>query len=397
MLDSLGQALTGLRVLDLSRVLAGPFCTQTLADLGAEVIKIEDPAGGDETRGWGVPYLSGLSDYFLACNRNKKSLALDLKKPEGLALLKQLVIRSDILIENFRADSRARLGLGAADLHVLNPRLIIATVSGFGPDDPKHRPGYDYVIQGMSGMMAMNGPAAGEPYKFGVAIADILTGIYASTGILAALHAREKSGEGYSFDISLLDCAVAAQANVVQSFLCSGRQPKKQGHAHLQIVPYQLFAAVDGFLILAVGNDNQWQRFCAATNADELASDSRFQTNRSRVENREILVPLIAARIRTQPLKHWQDRLETAGIPHGPVWTFEDLFQSSEAKRSQLRIKARSASGATLDLVRSPLRRDQDTARLPPTLGEHSDEILRDALGLDSEAIARLRAAGVVI
>ncbi len=306
MLGSLGKALTGLRVLDLSRVLAGPFCTQILGDLGADVIKVEDPSGGDETRSWGTPYLSGLSDYFLACNRNKKSLALDLKKPEGPALLKQLISRSDVLIENFRADSRTRLGLGATDLHALNPQLVIATISGFGPDDPKHRPGYDYVIQGMSGMMAMNGPAAGDPYKFGVAIADILTGLYASTGILAALHARQKSGEGYAFDVSLLDCAVAAQANVVQSFLCSGRQPKKQGHAHLQIVPYQLFAAADGFLILAIGNDKQWRRFCIAANTDDLASDSRFRTNRSRVENREVLVPLIAARIKAKPLSYWQ-------------------------------------------------------------------------------------------
>jgi crotonobetainyl-CoA:carnitine CoA-transferase CaiB-like acyl-CoA transferase len=395
--SSLAGSLKDVRVLDLSRVLAGPYCTQILADLGAEVIKVEHPADGDETRGWGPPFASGgLSAYFLACNRNKSSLALDLKHPEGKKLLHDLVRRSDVVVENFRADSRASLGLAATDLHALNPRAVVCSISGFGVDDPARRPGYDYVIQAMSGLMAMNGPADGEPHKFGVAIADIVTGLYASTAILAALHGRQSSGHGYAIDVALLDCAVAAQANVVQAFLCTGKEPRRQGHGHLQIVPYQMFAAADGPLVLAVGNDRQWRAFCAAAEASDLAAEAKYATNAGRVSARAELVPRVAALVATRTVEDWRRRLGAAKVPHGPVWGFDALFAGDDAKRLGLKISARTPNGESVDLVRSPLLREQQTASMPPALGEHSERVLRDVLGISDAEMVKLRASGVV-
>src|SRR5258708_33257598 len=264
-LATMTSPLANLRVLDASRVLAGPFCGQMLGDLGAEVIKLERPGGGDETRGWGPPFVGDLSAYFLSCNRNKRAFTLDLSKPEGVDIFHQLIRRCDILLQNFKSSSADRLGLNPHKLLEVNPRLIACSISGFGRTGPmRDVPGYDFAIQALSGLMSITGPVEGPPCKVGVAVTDILTGLYAAVAVLACLNARATSGHGYAIDLALLDCAVAAQVNLVQAYLTSGRVPPRQGNAHLQIVPYQAFATADDWLVLAVGNDAQWQRFCAA-------------------------------------------------------------------------------------------------------------------------------------
>src|SRR5262245_45791635 len=286
--------LADVRVLDASRVLAGPLCGQILGDLGAEVLKVERPGGGDDTRAWGPPFADGLSAYFLSCNRNKRGLALDLSRPEGLRLFHELVRRSDILLENFRAASADKLGLSPAKLLAVNPRLIVCSISGFGRTGPlSELPGYDFAVQALSGLMSITGPVEGPPFKVGVAATDVLTGLYAASAVLACLHARERSGHGYAIDLALLDCAVAAQVNLVQAYLTSGAVPPRQGNAHLQIVPSPAFATADDWLVLAVGNDGQWQRFCQAAGRPDLAADARFTTNTLRVQNRDVLVPLV--------------------------------------------------------------------------------------------------------
>src|SRR5438552_15427154 len=309
--------LHGIRVLDASRVLAGPFCGQVLGDLGAEVIKVERPGVGDETRSWGPPFAGDLSAYYLSCNRNKRGITLDLAHAEGLSIFHDLVRRSDVLLENFKAASAEKLGLSPEKLLEINPRLVVCSISGFGRTGPwSDLPGYEFAIQALSGLMSITGPAEGPPSKVGVAVTDVLTGLYAAVAILACLRAREQSGHGYSIDLALLDCAVAAQVNVAEAFLTSGQVPPRQGNAHLQIVPYQLFATADGWLVLAVGNDGQWQRFCAAAAPNDLAADPRFLTNTQRVENRTVLVPLVEQIMQRQTTTVWQERLRAAEVPH---------------------------------------------------------------------------------
>src|SRR5437868_1988782 len=301
-MDDASPPLNGVRVLDASRILAGPFCGQLLGDLGAEVIKVERPGQGDDTREWGPPWLGPLSAYYLSCNRNKRAISLDLSQPEGVALLHDLARHSDILLENFRADSAVKLGLDPARLHQVNPRLIICSISGFGRTGPmRELAGYDYAVQALSGLMSITGPAGGPPSKVGVAVTDILTGLYAATAVLACLHARRQTGHGYAIDLALLDCAVAAQVNVAQAFLTSGEIPPRQGNAHLQIVPYQLFATADGWMVLAVGNDGQWRHFCAGAADPDLSRDERFATNSQRVERRGELVPRVEAILKRLP------------------------------------------------------------------------------------------------
>ena len=287
--------LASIRVLDAARVLAGPFCGQLLADLGANVVKLERPGTGDDTRGWGPPYVPGFNDlsaYFLSCNRGKRSLTLDIADPDGNAVFHRLLAKSDVLIENFRSDSAEKLGLTPELLLSRHPRLVVCSISGFGRTGPlREAPGYDFAIQAMSGLMSITGPAEGPPCKVGVAVADVLTGLYAATAILACLHARDRSGHGYAIDLGLLDCALAAQVNVAQAYLTRGVVPQRQGNSHLQIVPYQLFETADGYLVLNVGNDSQWQAFCTAAGTAELGSDPRFAANRQRVEHREEVLP----------------------------------------------------------------------------------------------------------
>lgn len=384
--DALRGSLAGVRVLDASRVLAGPFCGQMLADLGAEVIKIEDPKSGDETRGWGPPFdAAGMSAYFMACNRGKKSVALDLTRAVERDVFLRLTAKSDILIENFKASSAKKLGITANDLHAVNPRLIICRISGFGAG-PLYGglAGYDFVVQGLSGMMAATGPQAGPPHKFGVAIADIASGLYTGVAALAALHARQTSGHGYAVDVALIDCAVAAMANVAQAYLTSGKVPQRQGNAHLQIVPYQLFQTADSWLVLAVGNDTQWQKFCAAAGGDAgtLGQDPRFLRNQDRVANRAVLVPLVEAVMRSHTTAAWQKVLDGAGVPCGPVWDFAGLFASDLAAERGLKVTVKRPDGTPVTLVRSPLVRDLAGAAAPPPLGSDTEAVLRDVLGL---------------
>ncbi len=392
--------LAGVRVLDASRVLAGPLCGMILGDLGAEVIKVERPGSGDETRAWGPPFLGPLSAYYLSCNRNKKAITLDLAQPEGLKLFLDLVRRSDILLENFLPSSLNKLGLTPARLHEVNPRLIIGSISGFGRTGPlAEAPGYDFAIQAMSGLMSITGPVEGPPFKVGVAIADVVTGLYTAIAVLACLHARATSGHGYVIDLALLDCALAAQVNVAQAYLTSGQVPPRQGNAHLQIVPYQLFATADGYLVLAVGNDGQWQRFCRATGRTDLAADPRFATNTQRVENREALIPLLVPLLRERTTSAWEKLLEQAEVPHSAVFDYQQLFDHPQAQARGLSIQVRDPQGRPVDLVNSPFRitgSSLPAPQMPPALGEHTAEVLRDLLGLDEATVAALRTRKVI-
>jgi crotonobetainyl-CoA:carnitine CoA-transferase CaiB-like acyl-CoA transferase len=392
--------LAGVRVLDASRVLAGPFCGQVLGDLGAEVIKVERPGGGDETRTWGPPFTGELSAYFLSCNRNKRGLTLDLAQPAGRELFYDLARRSDVVLENFRADSADKLGIGPTQLLAVQPRLVVCSISGFGRTGVwRDRPGYDFAVQALSGLMAITGPVAGPPCKVGVAVTDVLTGLYAAVAILAGLQARQRSGHGYAIDLALLDCAVAAQVNVVQAYLTGGQVPARQGNAHLQIVPYQLFATADGWLVLAVGNDGQFQRFCRAAGAADLAQDARFATNPLRVEHRDELVPRVEALLRIRTTADWEKLLTEAEVPHAPVWTYADLFAHPQAAARGLRVQVRNPQGQVVDLVGSPFRFLGETLpepTAPPGLAQHTEEILRNVLGLDAERIVHLRQQGVI-
>lgn len=391
--------LAGLRVLDASRVLAGPFCGQVLGDLGAEVIKVERPGSGDETRGWGPPFLGPLSAYYLSCNRNKRGLTLDLSRPEGVEVLHALARKSDVLLENFRAASAAHLGLAPETLLGINPRLVICSISGYGRTGPmSDLPGYDFAVQALSGLMSITGPVEGPPFKVGVAVTDVVTGLYAGVAVLACLRAREQSGHGYHIDLALLDCAVAAQVNVAQAYLTSEMLPARQGNAHLQIVPYQLFATADGWLVLAVGNDGQWQHFCRAAGREDLAADARFVTNTQRVQHRATLVPMVEETMRRVPTVVWEQRLKEAGVPHAPVWTYSEVFDSDQAAARGLKVTVRDPNGRNVDLLGSPFHIGGAAPPLPtppPRLGQDTDAVLAE-LGLDAEHIARLRHEGIV-
>jgi len=392
--------LAGVRVLDSSRVLAGPFCGQLLGDLGADVIKVERPGSGDETRAWGPPFAGDYSAYYLSCNRNKRGVTLDLSQADGLQLFYELTKRSDVLVENFRADSAAKLGLSPSKLLEVNPRLIVCSISGFGRTGPlRELPGYDFAIQALRGLMSITGPVEGPPCKAGVAVTDVLTGLYAATAVLACLHARRRSGHGYAIDLALLDSAVAAQVNVAQAYLTSGTVPGRQGNAHLQIVPYQLFATADGWLVLAVGNDGQWRHFCAAADEPELGRDERYATNAQRVRERGELVPRVEAAMKRHTTPEWQERLTKAGVPHAPVWNYAELFAHPQAAARGLRVTVHDPQGRPVDLVGTPFQIagiEPPAATMPPKLGEHTDAVLTELLGLDPARLAELRGRGVV-
>jgi crotonobetainyl-CoA:carnitine CoA-transferase CaiB-like acyl-CoA transferase len=395
--------LHGVRVLDASRVLAGPFCGQILGDLGADVIKVERPGQGDETRTWGPPWLDAappLSAYYLSCNRNKRGITLDLAAPDGVTVFQDLVRKSDVLLENFRAGSADKLGLSPEKLLAVNSRLVVCSISGFGRTGPlADLPGYDFAIQALSGWMSITGPVAGPPCKAGVAVTDVLTGLYAAVAVLACLNARHTSGHGYAVDLALLDCALASQVNMAQAYLTSGKVPARQGNAHLQIVPYQLFQTADSWIVLAVGNDGQFRRFCEAAGVSELASDPRYATNAGRVEHRGELVPRLESLMRTRTTADWRDALVKAEVPHAPVRDYAALFADPQTAARQMRVAVRDPQGRPVDLVGTPFHvggAELPAASMPPTLGQHTDEVLRDVLGLDTERIAALRRAGVV-
>ncbi|MCI0701215.1 MAG: CoA transferase [Planctomycetia bacterium] len=395
--------LSGVRVLEAARVLAGPFCGQLLADLGADVIKLERPGQGDDTRGWGPPDVPGFNDlsaYFLSCNRGKRSLTLDIAKPEGSELFSRLLAKSDVLIENFRTDSAEKLGLTPDALLAKHPRLIACSISGFGRTGPmKDAPGYDFAIQALSGLMNITGPPEGPPYKTGVALADILTGLYASNTILAALVARNRTGHGYAIDLALTDCALAAQVNVAQAYLTSGKLPQRQGNAHLQIVPYQLFATADSWLVLNVGNDGQWRAFCSAAGANDLGSDPRFATNRQRVELRTELVPKVEAIMKQFTTAEWEKRLSAANVPHAVVRNYADVFADPQTLARGMKLTVRDPAGNPVDLVGNPVflhGAPVAEPTMPPRLGEQTSRVLEELLGLDADSVKKLREQGVV-
>jgi crotonobetainyl-CoA:carnitine CoA-transferase CaiB-like acyl-CoA transferase len=400
--------LKGVRVFDMSRILAGPSATQILGDMGAEVIKVEKPGAGDDTRKWGPPYLKDSagndtteSSYYLSANRNKKSLTLDFTQPEGLALAKKLLATCDVFFENYKAGSLDKYGLGYDQLKKEFPRLIYCSLTGFGHDGPyKELSGYDFLIQGMSGVMSLNGPPDGDPYKMPVAFSDIMTGQYALAGILAALYAREKTGKGQFIDIALLDSQVAALSNVAQYYLTGGKVPQRIGNAHLSIVPYEVFKASDGFIILAVGNDKQYQDFCTFAGTPELITDARFAENKNRVKNRTILIPLIRDIIAKQSMAYWISGLEKKGVPCGPVNTLDKVFADPQVKARGMTIKMPHPAGADpVTLIANPLKFSETPVsyrHAPPMLGAHTEEILKKELLLNDNDIAALRQKGVI-
>jgi crotonobetainyl-CoA:carnitine CoA-transferase CaiB-like acyl-CoA transferase len=396
------KPLQGLKVLDLSRVLAGPWCTQLLADLGAEVTKVERPGSGDDTRHWGPPWHGEgekrVAAYFLSCNRGKKSAAIDFSRPEGAALVGKLAQSADVLVENFRAGGLEKFGLDAGTLRAANPRLIYASITGFGQDGPyADRAGYDFIIQGMGGMMSVTGLPDGEPgggpMRAGVAIADLFTGLYTCVAVLAALHRREKTGEGAHIDMALFDTQLAVMANQASNALVSGKDPPRQGNTHPNIVPYQPFQAADRPIIVAVGNDRQFARLAELCGHPEWAADERFASNAARVANRAEIVRLVGDCIRARPATEWQEKLEAAGIPSGPI---NSVSQALFDVQAQHRGMVRTTAG--VPLVGSPVHVDgarADSDLPPPALGEHTAEIL-SGLGLEPQELERLRSEGVV-
>lgn len=404
------QSLAGVRVLDLSRVLAGPWCTQTLADLGADVIKIERPGHGDDTRGWGPPFLrdregreTAESSYYLCANRNKRSLAVDIASPAGQALIRRLARDCDVVVENFKVGDMARYGLDAESLRTADPRLIYCSITGYGQHGPyARRPGYDFAVQGLGGLMSVTGerdglPGAG-PQKVGVAVADLFTGMYATVAILAALRHRDATGEGQVIDMALLDAQVAMLANLGSQYLVGGSVPKRMGNGHPSIVPYQAFEAADGHVILAVGNDAQFARFCVIAEHPEWRDDPRFARNADRVRNRETLVPLIASVMRNRPRGDWLAALETAGIPCSPVNAIDEVFADPQVRARGLQVAIDHPEQDALPMVASPLRLSATPVRYrsaPPMLGQHTDEVLRE-FGWSPREIDDLRERGVI-
>ena len=397
--DNVGP-LHGLRVLDCSRVLAGPYATMVLGDLGADVLKVEHPVGGDETRAWGPPEVGGESAYYLSINRNKRSLALDLKQPAGRETLRRLALASDVLVENFRRGTMAQWGLDYAGLAAQQPRLVYCTISGYGPLGPRAaQPGYDFALQAASGLMSITGVPDGEPAKLGVAIVDLLTGLLAANAILAALVGRATTGRGAHLEVSLLESALAALINVGQNYLVTGAPPARYGNAHPNIVPYQLFAAADGWLAVAVGNDRQFADLCRVLAQPVWAADPRFATNPARVRHRAVLVPLLAERFLARPVAWWVAALEAAGVPVGPVQTVAEALADPQARALGIVREVDHPTAGRLRLVGSPIHLNgaaPPIRRPPPLLGQHSAEILSEVLGLPPAEIAALQAAGII-
>lgn len=408
--------LSHLNVLDLSRVLAGPWCGQQLADLGANVIKVERPndasghGGGDDTRTWGPPFLkdgagqdTAEAAYYLAANRGKQSITLDISAPAGQEVVKRLAARSDIVIENYKVGQLKKYGLDYAALRAVNPRLIYCSITGFGQTGPyAHRPGYDYIIQGIGGLMSITGERddlpGGGPQKVGVAVADLMTGMYSTVGILAALAHREKTGEGQYIDMALLDVQVAMLANMNMNYLTSGTAPVRAGNAHQNLVPYQVFECADGHVIIAAGNDGQYQRFCAVGGQPELASDERFAINPQRVRNRDVLIPLLAAMVKRKTKNAWIAELEAANVPCGPINTLKDAFENEQVVARRMRFDLPHPTGGTVPMVRNPIQYSATQLEYhmpPPTLGQHTREVL-EQLGYAESEIAQLKSKGIL-
>lgn len=392
-------ALQNITILDLTRVLAGPYCTMTLGDLGAEVIKIESSLSMDDTRAWGPPNVGGESAYYLCTNRNKRAMTLNLKSDEGKEIFKKLVSRSDVVVQNFKTGTLSKLGLGYEVMKEINPRIILASITGFGQNGPyKNEPGYDYIIQAMAGLMSITGEESSGPMKVGVAIADVLTGLYTTIGILAALQERDYSGYGQEIDISLFDSQIAALVNVASNYLISGKIPQQLGNQHPNIVPYQVFPTEDQNMVVAVGNDGQFQRFASILGMPELAKDERFATNPKRVENREELIPLICSRMKQKPSKEWRRLLVEAGIPNGPINNMQELFDDPQVEARKMVVEMAHPTAETIKLVGSPLKLSRtpvEMRRHPPLYGEHTKQLLME-LGYTEQQIVEIKSKQII-
>ena len=404
-------ALSHLRVLDLSRVLAGPWCSQNLADMGAEVIKVERPGAGDDTRGWGPPWVQGAqgeagpdSTYYAAANRGKKSITVDISRAEGQELVRGLAAVSDVVIENYKIGDLKRYGLDYASLAQANPGLVYCSITGYGQDGPSaHKPGYDFVFQAMGGLMSITGERddlpGGGPQKAGIAIADVMTGMYATIAILSALQHRSGSGKGQYIDMALLDCIVALGGNQVTGYLASGKVPGRFGNAHASLVPYQVFAVADGEIVVAVGNDGQWQQYCAAIERPDLAADPRWAKVTGRITGRQDLVPELARTMLARGRGEWLARLEARGVPCGPINNYQQVFEDPQVAHRRLRVDLQRPDGSTVSTIASPLRLQGTPPvydRAPPGLGESTDAVLGKLLGLGAEEIARHRANRII-
>jgi crotonobetainyl-CoA:carnitine CoA-transferase CaiB-like acyl-CoA transferase len=405
------RPLSHIRVLDLTRVLAGPWAAQNLADLGAEVIKIERPGTGDDTRAWGPPWWrdrdgreTGESAYFLSVNRGKKSVTLDISRPEGQRIARELAAKSDVLIENYKVGTLERYGLGYEDIRAIHPGIIYCSLTGYGQDGPlASRPGYDFVFQGMGGLMSITGERDGRPgggpQKTGIAVTDVLAGMYASLAITAAIAARQPGGAGQHIDMALLDTIVAFGANQILSYWASGSVPPRYGNAHANIVPYEAFPTSDGHIILAVGNDGQYASFCRVAGRPELADDPRFRTNPDRVKNREILIPIVKEIMQSRTKQNWIDALKTAGVPCGPINNYAEVFENEQVRHRGLRVDIPHPLLGSVPTVASPMRFSETPVTYdmpPPQLGQHTREVLSGVLGLSAGELDALAASAII-
>ena len=392
--------LAGIRVFDLTRVLAGPYCTMFLGDLGAEVVKVEQPGVGDDTRGWGPPFTGGESAYFLCINRNKKSITIDLKSSEGVKLVRRLAGTADVLIENFRPGTMERLGLGEESLRSLNPKLIYASLSGFGADGPMSEvPGYDLIVQAWGGLMSITGSPDGEPTKVGVAIIDLMAGLMLGKSIIAALFAREKLGVGQKIDTSLLEAEVASLINAGSNYLVGGKVPGRWGNAHPTIVPYQSFQTADSYLVVGVASEGIWRRFCQAIGKTEIADDPRFAKNAERVENRALLIAILREMFRSRENEHWLKLLNEAEVPCAPIQTIDQVFAAPQVRHREMLVEVEHPTAGTLRMAGIPVKFSGTpaTVRLPPPLlGEHTEEVLSSWLGINNKEIADLKGKKVI-
>jgi formyl-CoA transferase/CoA:oxalate CoA-transferase len=395
----MSQVLQGIKVLDLTRALAGPYCTMLLADYGAEVIKVELPGTGDDTRGWGPPFVQGESAYFMSINRNKKSLTLDMKNPKSKDILERMIKQSDIIVENFRPGAADRLGLGYEQVKKINPKIIYCSISGFGQDGPyRELPGFDQTLQGMGGMMSITGEPDGPPMKVGVAIADISGGMFAAFGIMLALLHREKTGKGQWVDTSLLDSQIAWLTYRAGEYFASGKLPEKVGSGHPMIVPYQAFKAKDEFINIAVGNDQLWKRFRKVINMENIMDDPKFVTNAKRVENRKELIPILSKVIEQKTGAEWLKLLEDAGIPAGPIYTLDKLFSDPQVLHRKMMVELTHPKAGKIKVTGVPVKLSESPGEItapPPLLGQHNKEVLKD-LGYSAEEIEKLIADKVV-
>ncbi len=405
------KALSNIRVLDLTRILAGPWCTQNLADLGAEIIKIERPGHGDDTRAWGPPWLPGQqtdqvadSSYYSAANRGKRSVTIDITTEQGQALIKRLARISDVFIENFKVGNLKKYGLDYDSIRKENPQIIYCSITGFGQDGPySHRPGYDFVFQGMGGMMSITGEKdslpGGGPQKVGIALADIMTGMYSTIAVLAAVNHRNKSGQGQYIDMSLLDCIVALGSNQITGYFSSGNVPARMGNAHMSLVPYGVYPTLDGHIIIAIGNDEQWQRYCSAIDRHDLASDEDFTKVTGRIVNRERLDANLNQTMQTRSSDDWLAVLEKNGVPCGPINNYEQVFQNEQVIHRKLKVDLEREDGARISAAASPLRLTSTPPTYdlpPPIVGQHTDEILQQLLDIDDGELAQLRKSNVI-